>query len=173
MSDYPWYLRILFWLQRRHYGRELSSALIWGRAPRVFIALSWMYGSIIRNSSPISNELKRLLILRVSQVNSCEFCIDLNSWLLLKGGASEVKMLELNNWEESRVFDQKERAALHYAEVVTTTKGEISDENKTLIRKYFNEAEVVEITAIVAFQNMSTKFNNAFGVEPQGYCKIK
>ena len=50
---YPWYLRPFFWKQRRKYGAVLDSALLWGRAPRLFLGVATLYGMIDRRSSPI------------------------------------------------------------------------------------------------------------------------
>lgn len=51
---FAWYVRLLFWLQRRHYGRELEPARLWGRAPRVFLAMAAMYGALDRKASPLA-----------------------------------------------------------------------------------------------------------------------
>ena len=31
---------------------------------------------------------------------------------------------------------------------------------------------VIELTALIAFQNMSSKFNSALDVAPQGFCRL-
>ena len=78
-SRFPWYVRLIFWLQRRRYGRELEPARLWGRTPRAFLAMSAMYGALDRKSSPIDPALRSLVQVRVSQLNGCSFCIDINS----------------------------------------------------------------------------------------------
>ena len=68
---YPWYVRLIFRLQRRNYGRELEPARLWGRTPRVFLAMSAMYGALDRKSSPLPPALRSLIQVRVSQINGC------------------------------------------------------------------------------------------------------
>lgn len=51
-SGAPWYVRIIFWLQRRHYGEVLNSARLWAKSPRVFLGLSFLYGALDRKTSP-------------------------------------------------------------------------------------------------------------------------
>ncbi|MEO8443326.1 MAG: carboxymuconolactone decarboxylase family protein, partial [Betaproteobacteria bacterium] len=66
---FTWYVRLLFWLQRRHYGRELEPARLWGRTPRAFLAMAAMYGALDRKASPLVPALRSLVMVRVSQVN--------------------------------------------------------------------------------------------------------
>lgn len=118
-ETYPWYVRIIFWLQRRHYGEVLNSALVWAKSPKVFLALSHLYGALNRKKSPISPEMRSLIIVRVSQLNGCEFCVDLNSFVLLKRGISLEKIKALNNWKNSMLFNDCEKTTLEYTESVT------------------------------------------------------
>ena len=76
---YPWYVRLLFWLQRRRYGRELEPTRLWGRAPKAFVAMAAMYAALDGKSSPLDPALRALVQVRVSQINWCSFCVDLNS----------------------------------------------------------------------------------------------
>ena len=72
--QYRWYLRPFFWNQRRKYGQVLKSALLWGRSPRVFLGVAWLYGALERKGSPLEPALRSLLSLRVAQLNACRFC---------------------------------------------------------------------------------------------------
>lgn len=58
---YPWYLRPFFWNQRRKYGAVLDAALLWARAPRLFIGVALLYGMIDRRSSPLPPPLRSLV----------------------------------------------------------------------------------------------------------------
>jgi alkylhydroperoxidase family enzyme len=66
--DYPWLIRILFWFQKRKYGRVLESAKIWARVPRLFWGVSMLYGALDRKTSPLDPELRALITVRVSQI---------------------------------------------------------------------------------------------------------
>lgn len=148
---FTWYVRLLFWLQRRHYGRELEPARLWGRTPRVFLAMAAMYGALDRKASPLAPALRALILVRVSQINWCSFCIDLNSATCIKRGVSEEKLEALPHFAESALFDEREKAALAYAEAMT-----YSDRRSE--------------SALIAYQNLSSKFNAALNVPAQGFC---
>jgi len=172
LSAYPWYIRPFLWRQRRKYGAVLDSALLWARAPRLFLGVALLYGMIDRKSSPIEPALRSLITVRVSQINGCSFCVDLNSATLLQRGASLDKVAALSKWAESDQFDDRERTALGYAEAVTRSDREVDDEMFMRLREHFHDDAIVELTGLIAFQNMSSKFNSALGVPPQGFCQI-
>jgi AhpD family alkylhydroperoxidase len=171
LDSYPFFLRPFFWNQRRKYGEHLSSALIWARAPRLFMGVALLYGAIDRKSSPVDPALRSLVTVRVSQINSCSFCVDLNSATLLKRGVAIEKVEALDAWSSSPLFDDRERCVLGYAEAMTRTDQRVDDEMVGRLRAHFDDDAIVELTALIAFQNMSSKFNSALDVPAQGFCK--
>lgn len=167
---FPWYVRLFFWNQKRRYGAVLESARLWGRIPKVFVPLALLYGSLDRRSSPLAPALRSLVTVRVSQINWCAFCVDLNSATLLKRGVAIDKVTALQDFEQSDLFSAREKAALAYAEAVTFSDRQPTKEHFERLRRHFDENAIVELTALVAFQNLSSKFNAALGVEAQGFC---
>ncbi len=79
----------------------------------------------------------------------------------------------MEEWRKSSLFSEKEQAALDYAEAMTRSDVSVSDEMVLQLKKFFDEDGIVELTGLIAFQNMSSKFNNALDVDPQGFCKPK
>ena len=170
LGSYPFYLRPFFWNQRRKYGQVLQVALLWGRSPKLFIAVAALYGMIDRRSSPINPALPSLVTVRVSQLNDCPFCVDINSATLLKRGVSSEKVDALPVWRESALYDQREKTVLDYAEAMTKSDRGVDDAMVQNLRSHFSDDAIVELTGLIAFQNMSSKFNSALGVPPQGFC---
>lgn len=167
---YPWYVRLIFRLQRRRYGRELAPARFWGRTPRVFFAMSAMYGALDRPSSPIDPGLRSLVQVRVSQLNGCPFCTDINSATGLKRSVSPEKLAALPQFAQSPLFADTEKAALRYAEAMTAGGPDGDGGTMGALQQYLSDDAIIELTALIAFQNMSSKFNAALGVPSQGFC---
>jgi AhpD family alkylhydroperoxidase len=142
------------------------------RSPKLFIGVAVLYGMIDRRSSPIDPALRSLVTVRVSQINACPFCVDLNSATLLKRGVSSEKVQALEVWRESPLFDRREKTILEYTEVVTRSDMRVDDALVERLRAFLPDDAIVELTALIAFQNMSSKFNSALGVPTQGFCKL-
>jgi len=169
-ARYPWFLRPFFWNQRRKYGAVLDSALLWARAPRLFLGVAFLYGMIDRRSSPLDPALRSLVTVRVSQINHCLFCVDLNSATLMKRGVATEKVEALARWRESALFDEREQAALEYGEAMTYPDGGVDENIFRRLKRHFDDDAIIELTGLVAFQNLSSKFNAALGVPAQGFC---
>jgi len=169
---FSWYARLVLANQRRRYGKELEPARLWARTPKVFAALSLLYGALDRRSSPIEPALRSLLTVRVSQINWCAFCVDINSATGLKRGVSEAQLAALPEFESSPLFDARQKAALAYAEAMTRSDAGVDDALMARLKSHFDDDVIIELTALIAFQNMSSKFNAALAVAPQGFCRI-
>jgi AhpD family alkylhydroperoxidase len=167
---YPWYLRLMFRRQRQRYGRELGPVRLWARMPAAFLAMRAMYRTLDRKSSPIKPALRSLVQVRISQINGCEFCVDLNSFLGLGRGNAEEKLRALPQFEGSPLFNEREKAALAYAEAATRSDRRVGEELISRLRTHFDDQAIVELAALIAYQNMSSKFNAALGVPAQGFC---
>ena len=90
----------------------------------------------------------------------------------MRAGATADKVAQVGSARTSPLFDARERAALEYAERVTTTGERVSDELFDRVRSHFTEVQIVELTAAIALENFRSKFNTALGIEAQGFCVI-
>jgi AhpD family alkylhydroperoxidase len=170
LTDYPWFIRLFFWKHRRTYGRILDPGLLWGRSPWVFASVALLYGALDRRSSPIRPALRSLVTVRVSQINHCAFCVDINSATLVKRGVPMEKIDALSDWRSSLLFDGEERLALEYAEAMTLNR--VGYDLRNRIAQHWNDDAIVELTGLIAFQNLSSKFNAALDVPAQGFCRV-
>lgn len=167
---YPWYVRLIFALQRRRYGTELEPARLWGRTPRALLALTLLYRALERKSSPLAPALRSLVIVRVSQINWCAFCVDLNSATAIERHVSQAKLDALSDFENSPLYSEREKVALTYADSITHSGRKVDDALMARLKMHFDDDAIIELTALIGFQNLSSKFNAALGVAPQGFC---
>ena len=89
-----------------------------------------------------------------------------------EGDQGEAKLAEVTRWRDSELFTEPERVALEYAERMTRTGERVDDELSERLQWYYSEAQIVELTAAIAFENFRSKFNPALGVEAQGFCLV-
>jgi len=172
LHEYPWYLQPIFRSQKKKYGAVLKSGLFWARVPRLFAAVSILFGTLERKSSPIRPQLRSLVLVRVSQINWCPYCVDINSAKLAERDGSMDKISQLENWQESDLFDEQEKVTLEYADAVTYTDQQVSEDLMSRLGQHFDEDTIIELTGLIAFQNLSSKFNAALNIPAQGFCKV-
>jgi AhpD family alkylhydroperoxidase len=170
---YPWYMRVIFFLQRRRYGRALEPVRLWGRLPHAYLGMMVMYRELNGKSSRIDPRLRSLIQVLISRINACEFCVDLNAFASIERGATPEKLHALPAFEESPLFSEQEKAALSYAHAVTDSGRKVDEKIIVNLRRHFDDQTIVELAALIAFQNMSSKFNSALGIPAHGFCDLK
>jgi alkylhydroperoxidase family enzyme len=82
-------------------------------------------------------------------------------------GVSDAKIEALENYATSEFYEAAERVALEYADSMTITGRDVSDDLFARLRSCYNEDEIVELTATIAWENSSSKFNRALRVPSQ------
>ncbi|MDH4765912.1 AhpD family alkylhydroperoxidase [Pseudomonas sp. SORGH_AS199] len=104
--------------------------------------------------SSLGLELVELIYLRISQINGCAFCLGKHAETLREQGVSQAKLDRLAGWRISNLFDARERAALEWAETLTTVadKG-APDAAYEPLKAQFSDAEIADLTFAVALMN--------------------
>ena len=82
-------------------------------------------------------------------------------------GVSDDKIDAVTDYANSDLYTEAERLALEFADAMTITGRDVSDELFERLRKLFDEDALVELTATIAWENASSKFNRALRVPSQ------
>ncbi len=99
----------------------------------------------------------------------CPWCMDFGFWILHTHGFPREKIEAMPRWRDGRVFTSLERLVIEYAEAMTETPPTVDDELVKRLRAHFDEAQLVELTAIVCLENVRSRFNSAVGLPRQGF----
>jgi alkylhydroperoxidase family enzyme len=86
-------------------------------------------------------------------------------------GLSDEKILSLANYSTSPLFTEAERVALEYADAMTLSDREVGDDLFARLRNVYGDDAIVALTAIIAWENASSKFNRALLIPSQGLWK--
>ena len=168
----PLLTRLILFLQRKKFGFDLNPTKAWGIVPRLMLGMNFFFKLISSKKSRIDASLRTLISVRISQINNCEFCVDMNSHLFFESKGETEKISQLKSWQANNIYSQREKVALEYAETVTITGRTVTPELQTKLLQQFKKEEIIELTAIIAYQNLSSKFNSALDIKPNGFCDI-
>ncbi|MCA1382044.1 carboxymuconolactone decarboxylase family protein [Bradyrhizobium sp. BRP23] len=135
-------------------------------APAGIKALGGVYGYVLQ--SRLSATLIELVYLRISQINNCAYCLDMHTRDLLKKGEKVEKIALLQAWREAgNLFDERERAALAWAETVTrVAETGVPDEAYQAARAVFEERELVDLTIAISLMNAYNRMAISFRATP-------
>jgi AhpD family alkylhydroperoxidase len=117
----------------------------------------------------LDGRLKILAELKAATLTACEYCIDLGSQIARKSGLSDQELLALPNYRTSPLFSELDKLVLDYAVAVSATPVDVPDELFDQLRGHLGERELVELTYIIALENMRGRFNLALGIGAAGY----
>ena len=136
-------------------------------APAGIKALGGVYGYVAQSN--LAPALVDLVYLRISQINNCAYCLDAHTRDLLKKGQKIEKLALVQAWAEAgHLFDERERAALAWAETVTrVAETGVPDEAYEAARTVFEERELVDLTIAIGLMNGYNRMAISFRNTPQ------
>lgn len=136
-------------------------------APDGSKALGNVYAYVMQ--SGLQAEMIELVYLRISQINNCAYCLDMHTRDLIKKGVKIEKLALVQAWAEAgRLFSDRERAALAWAETVTRVADTgVPDEAFEAARAVFAEKELVDLTIAISLMNAYNRMAISFRNTPQ------
>lgn len=128
------------------------------------IAEGWLgYLTAIRQKSSLPGDVRELVIMRVALLNHAPYEADQHAPIALREGVSQGKLDALAQWEDSPLFDARERAVLAYTDAMTR-QVQVNDEVFAAVAGHFEPPRLVELTATVAAYNMVSRFLEALQI---------
>lgn len=118
----------------------------------------------------LETSLIELAKMRVSQMNGCAFCLDMHSKEARAAGETEQRLYLLDAWREAPIYSPRERAALSWAEALTSVAdNHVPDDVYDEARAHLSEKELVDLSFVVLAINSWNRLAVAFRSEVGGY----
>ena len=112
---------------------------------------------------------RALAELKAATVTRCEYCIDLGSRISHDWGLTDEELLALPNYRSAACFSEVDKLVLAYAAAMSRTPVEVTDELFDKLRSQFSVPQLVELTFIIALENLRGRFNLAMGIGAAGF----
>ena len=160
--------RLASWFSRRRYQAMLDPVAAMahdipvGRSDGVFVMQ-------VDRRRQLDRRLKDLAVMAAAGKIGCSWCPDFGFWEATT--AHQVPAEEISavpGWWDSDLFTKLERLVLGYAEAMTATPPAVTGELVADLREHLSEAQLVELTAIIAVENLRSRINAALGPTTQG-----
>lgn len=135
-------------------------------SPDGFSAVLGLENYIQHSTLPI--QLRELVKMRASQINGCAYCLDMHAAKATEHGETHQRLHLLPAWRETKLFSEKEQAALAWTEAVTDISNtHAPDATYAALRDHFNDAEIVDLTLLISLINMWNRLAIAFRAQPE------
>lgn len=159
------------WYARRTYGQVPDNVFLLWHNKRVLRAILVLEHRVSKFNT-LDPHLKTYAEMASAGAIGCSWCVDFGYFLAHRSGLDESKVREVPRWRESDRFSPVEREVMAYAEAMSATPPEVTDEMVSSLRDQLGNAAMVELTAMVAIENERSRFNAAFGLTSQGYSDV-
>jgi AhpD family alkylhydroperoxidase len=158
-------------LSRKMLGDVAEPAeVMWHNRPVLNSAMG--FGRKAQKWHQLDPDLKTFAHMAAAAQIGCAWCLDYGYFEAHNKGLDEVKASEVPRWRESSVFSSLERDVMEYAEAMSETPPQVTDELSARLLDQLGAPAMVELTAWVAFSNMSTRMNVALGIGSQGFSEV-
>jgi len=152
-------------------GEMPDNAYVYFHHQQVFKSVMSFEGRV-KKWDALDPTLKSYAQLASAGTIGCSWCLDFGYFMAHNDGLDLAKVREVPRWRESDVFTPLERDVLEYAEAMSTTPLTVTDEMTAHLLDQLGAPAVVELTQMIALENMRSRFNSAAGLQSQGYSDV-
>ncbi len=153
---------------RQAYGAVLEPVAIAAHSEPAL----WAYVAFereIQKANRLPKKLNYLAILRVAKRIDCSFCVDIGMMHAFEAGVTEAMVTQLDSYRTSTAFTDEERLVLEYCDAMSGAEIDAGTNLQQRLCRHFSTAAIVELTAIIAWEQFRSRFNRALGVEAHGF----
>jgi len=167
--------RVVLWFVRRGLakatGRDSEQVLeplrVYARLPGLFTGYTRLEQATAKLHG-IDRRLRALAELKAATLTQCEYCIDLGSAIAHQWGLTDAELLALPHYQASPLFSELDRLVLDYAVAMSRTPVDVPDELFDALARHLTETQLVELTHVIALENLRGRFNLALGIGAAG-----
>jgi AhpD family alkylhydroperoxidase len=162
-------VRAMYRYARRRFGEVPEPIAVTAHHPRLLVANA-VHETLLQSASrTLPTNVRELAVLWTARTVGCSWCVDFGSMLQRLDGPDSERLKDIENYANSALFTDDERAAIAYADAMTTDPHAVTDEQVDDLRRRFGEAGVIELTYQVGVENMRARMNSALGITEQGF----
>lgn len=162
-------VRGMYRYAKRLFGEVPEPFAVMAHHPWLLIANTVHESMLHRASRKLPASVRDLAVFWTARTVGCSWCVDFGSMLARLEGMSAEKLKAIDDYRTSAVFTDDERAAIGYADAMTTDPHTVTDAQVADLRARFGDAGVIELTYQIGVENMRSRMYSALGITEQGF----
>jgi AhpD family alkylhydroperoxidase len=161
--------RTMYRVAKRRYGQVPEPFAVAAHHRKLMVAGAIHETMVDRASKTLPVSVRELAVFWTARTIGCSWCVDFGSMLQRLDGLDMERLKDIDNYSTSTAFTDDERAAIAYADAMTTDPHTVTDEQVADLRARFGDAGVFELTYQIGVENMRARMNTALGITEQGF----
>jgi AhpD family alkylhydroperoxidase len=162
-------IRAMYRYAKRRFGEVPEPFAVAAHHPRLLVANAVHETMLQSASRKLPANVRELAVYWTARTVGCSWCVDFGSMLQRLDGLDIERLKDIHNYATSQHFTDDERAAIAYADAMTTDPHTVTDEQVADLRARFGENGVIELTYQIGIENMRARMNTALGITEQGF----
>jgi AhpD family alkylhydroperoxidase len=162
-------IKLSYRYAKRRFGEVPEPFAVVANHPKLFVANVIAESVAAKASTVLPANVRDLALYRVAWTIGCSWCVDFGTMLARLDGLDIDQLKEIGDYASSARYSEDERAAIAYAEAITATPTEVTDEQVADLERRFGRDGVVELTYQIALENLRSRMNLALGITEQGF----
>ncbi|TQF74197.1 carboxymuconolactone decarboxylase family protein [Rhodococcus spelaei] len=162
-------VKLAYWYAGRQYGEVPEPFAVLAHHRKLFVASARHEMAAAKASTVLPANVRDIAVYRVASTVGCSWCVDFGSMLMRLEGLDVDRLQQIGDYESSPLYSDDERAAIAYADAMTATPTEVTDEQVADLQRRFGDAGVVELTYQISLENQRSRMNSALGIVDQGF----
>lgn len=148
----------------RNFSFIPNSWLIMQRKPKLLRAFSQLSAALWDPAdSKVDRGLKRLVAHVASRAAGCQYCMAHTVEGAKHMGVEEQKLAAVWDYQESPLFDERDRVTLDFAFAAAQQPNSVTDDDFAALRRFWNEEQIVEIVGVISVFGFLNRFNDTMG----------
>lgn len=161
--------RAMYRIAKRRFGEVPEPFTVTAHHRGLLIAGAVHETMLDRASKTLPPSVRELAVFWTARTVGCSWCVDFGAMLQRLDGLDIERLKEIDDYATSPRFSDDERAAIAYADAMTTDPHTVTDEQVVDLRARFGDAGVIELTYQIGVENMRARMNSALGITEQGF----
>ena len=161
--------RLMYRYAKRRFGEVPEPFTVTAHHRGLLVAGAVHEGMLERASKQLPADIRDLAVYWTAKTVGCSWCVDFGAMLMRLDGLDMQRLKDIDDYATSPRYTDDERAAIAYADAITTDPHHVTDEQVADLRGRFGDAGVIELTYQIGVENMRARINTALGITEQGF----
>ena len=161
--------KFFYRVAKRRFGEVPEPFAVAAHHPRLMLANIVHEGMLGSASKKLPASVRELAVFWTARTIGCSWCVDFGSMLQRLDGLDVERLKSVDEYATSPLFTEDERAAIAYADAMTTDPHTVTDEQVADLKRRFGDDGVIELTYQIGVENIRARMYSALGITEQGF----
>ncbi len=161
--------RMMYRIAKRRFGEVPEPFTVAAHHPRLLVANAVHETMLQSASKKLPASVRELAVFWTARTVGCSWCVDFGAMLMRMEELDVDRLKDIDDYPTSPRYTDDERAAIAYADAMTTDPHTITDEQVDDLRRRFGDDGVIELTYQIGVENMRARMYSALGITEQGF----